>query len=179
MNASEGKAGLGSLFGPITELLKNPLVLEGAVAGISAISAARRAKNPRPAEGGFDLGSIMEMLPQMLPLISMLSSAGGAGAVDTNANGDGSREVFAEGSAEGEGAFSSDGMLASEGDTPLGEDSVTDGGVPVLSGNVSGGTRQDKRENLLLALRPFLSESRVAAADAIIQVNRISGIFGT
>lgn len=163
MNTSEGKPGVGSLLGPITELLKNPAVIEGAIAGISAISAARRVKNPRPSGGGFDMGSIIEMLPQMLPLISMFSSGGG---VEPPSGG--------EGEVSGDGEDTLAVSVAADGDDGIfGEEAA-----PALSGNVYNGTEQDKRENLLLALRPFLSESRVAAADAIIQVNRISGLLG-
>lgn len=164
MNTVEGKQGLGSLLGPVTELLKNPAVIEGAIAGISAISAARKVKNPRPSGGGFDMSSMIEMLPQILPLISMFSSNGGSAsqsgdAADVSADNDGTLPVSA---------------LAESEDDIFGEEAEA-----AVSGNIYNGTEQDKRENLLLALRPFLSESRVAAADAIIQVNRISGLLGT
>ncbi len=164
MNTAEGKQGFGSLLGPVTELLKNPAVIEGAIAGISAISAARRVKNPRPSGGGFDMSSIVEMLPQILPLISMFSSNGGSASQSGGA---------ADVSADSEDTLS---VLA----TPESEDGIFgEAAEAAAPGNVYNGTEQDKRENLLLALRPFLSESRVAAADAIIQVNRISGLLGS
>ncbi|MCD7788727.1 MAG: hypothetical protein LUH59_07385, partial [Firmicutes bacterium] len=36
---------------------------------------------------------------------------------------------------------------------------------------------EGNREQLLLAIKPYLSESRRSAADAMISVNRISGLF--
>lgn len=170
MNAAEEKNGLGSVFELVTGLLKNPAVIEGLLAGISAVTASQRVKNPKESSDGFDFGSVLEMLPQILPLLSLFKSTGADPADFGNKLGDGgSVSVFADSGGElndieelsGDGESVEVGLNAETG----------------VSGDVYYGNKQEQRENLLLAIRPFLSESRVAAADAMMQINRVSGIF--
>lgn len=166
MNTSSEKNGLGGAVGAVTELLKNPAVVEGILTGVSALAASRRVKNPSGALGGIDIGGMLELLPQIMPLVSMFSSSPGSGddsggAVSVSEDEDAAVAV----SADVTDAFD-------------GADAEKSGEESAPTASISYGSKQDRRENLLLAIRPFLSESRVAAADAMIQVNRISGLFG-
>lgn len=149
----------------VAGLLKNPAVLEGIVAGISAIGASRRVK-----KGNDDLfGGIMSALPQLLPLLALLAPPPASTSSSQKP-----AAVAASADAADDGA--------SADDTQNAIDEIVDGGVgdaDDLSGvDVSYESPQARRENLLLALRPFLSESRRGAADAMVQVNRLSGLFG-
>lgn len=162
MNTPVQKGGLGSAVGTVTELLKNPAVVEGVLTGVSAIAASRRVKNPSGALGGVDVGGMLELLPQIMPLLSMFSPA--SGGVEEGAS-----------APTDEDAVSVSSDMTDTLDNVQSENNDEES-LPVSS--ISYGSKQDRRENLLLAIRPFLSESRVAAADAMIQVNRISGLFG-
>ena len=173
MNAAEEKNGFGALFDLAAGLLKNPAVMEGILTGISALTASRRVKNPKTSDDGFDLGGIFEMLPQILPLLSLFK--GGIGDLGGSEN-----------------VMQSLGGASDEGDTDNSVDVMSDAMSDVISESdeasavsadrsgsvdVSYGNKKEQRENLILAIRPFLSESRVAAADAMLEMNRISGIF--
>ncbi len=170
----KGFSVIGELF---SGLLKNPALIEGIIAGVSALSASRKIKLP-DSGGGFDIGSIIGMLPQMLPLVSglMTSGIGSADKKDQEASASALREMFGEDGSEAPSeAVSVMAVSEDASDTVRREDAV-----PVISGgaDISYGSAVSRRENLLLAIRPFLSESRVAAADAMLSVNRISGVLG-
>lgn len=174
MNASADKNSLGAVFDLAAGILKNPAVIEGIITGVSALSASRRVKNPKPEGDGFDLFGIIEMLPQVLPLLSLLKPAS---SVDVSGE-----SVSAI--ADSDGNSEKDGIESVLADTAENSEKADGDGDAVSVGSFDGGgitygTKQEQRENLLLAIRPFLSESRVAAADAMMQINRVSGIFRT
>ncbi len=155
------------LMDALTGLLSNPMVLEGLAAGISAISASRRTKSPAGSGASGDAGSILDILPGVLPLLSVLTAPSGGESTgndepppdDVEANEEAAPQQVDDGG--GLDALFADAAPATE--EPHAE--------------VSGVSRGAQRENLLLALRPFLSESRRSAADAMVQVNKLSGIF--
>ncbi len=179
MTGADARGSLGGLFGSVGELLKNKAVIEALVAGVSAFSASKKIKSKGEAvgAGGLDLSGLIDMLPRVLPLIGMLSGADG-GLFGTSAS--------ASDSAAALPVFADDAEEASSAELVPMADSAPEpvpNALEALSfgaelGGAATESRVTDRENLLRALRPFLSESRAAAADAMIQVNRISGLFG-
>ena len=168
MTGSETRGALGGLFGAASELLKNKTVLEALIAGIGAFSAANKVKNKGEGAGGFDLSGVLDMLPQIMPLLGLLAQSEGGIFGVSNPSADASDAVPTL-------ADPDDGDVPSE----MSENVALDvSESEAVNCNVSYGSKTENRESLLLALRPFLSESRAAAADAIIQVNRISGFLG-
>ncbi len=186
---TEERGSLRPLLDAVTGLLSDPAVIEGLVAGISAISASRRAKSSGGGEQAS--GGLLDMLPGVLPLLSLISpqESKEPGArqeaaqvfsdadADSVADADGGEaaDVDASGVSYGEGEEGGSGN-AEEGGNDDGDAVQTSSGN--LHAEVSDISREAQRENLLLALRPFLSESRRAAADAMVQVNKLSGLFG-
>ncbi len=169
MNGNETRG----ITGTISELLKNKAVLEAIIAGIGAFSAASKVKGKSSQKSGsdgtgVDLSAVLGMLPQILPLLGLLSGSEGGifGVSSPSAETGEALPVFAEAEPEADG--SEEELFSSET-----KEAVS---LPANT-NVSYANKTEMRENLLVALRPFLSESRAAAADAIIQVNRISGLF--
>lgn len=168
MTGSETRGALGGLVGAASELLKNKTVLEALIAGIGAFSAANKVKNKSAGSDGFDFSGILDMLPKIMPLLGLLTQSDGGifGASSPTSEVEDAVPVLADSDEDRGTEEGMDVMLDSS-------DSEQTAGY-----NVSYGSKAENRESLLLALRPFLSESRAAAADAIIQVNRISGFFG-
>lgn len=164
MNTSVERGGLG---GAVAELLKNPAVIEGILTGVSAIAASRRVKNPASAVSGIDIGGMIELLPQIMPLISMFGQTSGGAQSEPASDTEVSSSVIEDGDGEAADTDVSEAMSLVDTES----DSVP-------TANISYVSKKDRRESLLLAIRPYLSESRVAAADAMIQVNRISGLLG-
>ncbi len=166
----------GGILSAASELLKNRALIEAVIAGIGAFSAANKVKNKAEdgiKSGGFDFSTVIDMLPQIMPLLGLLSGGEGGifGATSPSADVECAVPTLAD---------------TDENDVTVHRDpeaDVTDfasyDALPVSYTEVSSSAgRTEMRENLLLALRPFLSESRAAAADAIIRVNRVSGLFG-
>ena len=171
----EDRGSLHPFVDTLGGILSNPVVLEGLIAGITALSASRRTKNAKaggevstPADG-LSLSGMIDMLPSILPLLSMFSGSGTQAA-----------------SADAEPQLPDAEPLPDESvdDIP----SLTEGvnsepesavGADAFGGDysVSYESPESQRENLLLAIRPFLSESRRSAADAMVQVNKLSGLF--
>lgn len=168
MTGGETRGAIGGLVGAASELLKNKTVLEALIAGIGAFSAANKVKNKSAKTDGFDLSGVIDMLPQIMPLLGLLTQSEGGIFGVSNPSADVPDAVQTLADADGE--ESSEPTETSALDFPESEEAV--------NRNVSYGSKTENRETLLLALRPFLSESRAAAADAIIQVNRISGFLG-
>lgn len=174
---TEANGGTRTLMDQLGGLLSNPVVLEGLIAGISAISASRRTKRSGDGEPS-PLGGILDMLPGILPLLSVFTGSG------TSGNDENSAPVFADGEETAPEETENDVTMLPEpeggGELPVfGE---TDGAAPGDAAeagafDVSYGSQASQRENLLLAIRPFLSESRRSAADAMVQVNKLSGLF--
>lgn len=169
MTGGETRGALGGLVGAATELLKNKTVLEALIAGIGAFSAANKVKNKNSKTDSFDFSGLLDMLPQIMPLLGLLTQSEGGIFGVSNPTSDLTDAVPTLADAD-------DGDEASEAAESTALD-VTESEA-AASYNVSYGSKTENRESLLLALRPFLSESRAAAADAIIQVNRISGFLG-
>ncbi len=163
MNTSAERGGLG---GVMAELLKNPAVIEGILTGVSAIAASRKVKNPSSATGGIDIGGMIELLPQIMPLVSLFGQTSGSTQSEPPPDTEAGSSVDEEDSVSA-GADAADALSLVETES----DSVP-------TANISYVSKKDRRESLLMAIRPYLSESRVAAADAMIQVNRISGMLG-
>lgn len=167
MTGNETRGALTGLIGGVSELLKNKTVLEALIAGVGAFSAANKVKSKNGSQSGladsFDFSGILDMLPQIMPLLGLLTQSDG-GIFGTSGSSDGQAESL---------------PAITDGDGEDG-DALPDAAesMSVSADNISYGNKTENRENLLLALRPFLSESRAAAADAIIQVNRISGFLG-
>lgn len=175
MTGIETRGAIGGLLGGVSELLKNKAVLEAVIAGVGAFSAANKVKNKKTNSDGFDFSGILDMIPQMMPLLGLLTqSEGGIFGTSSPAREEAvTLPAFAETDSDSE----TDEHLEDE--TLSVNDQVDhEASEPVSNYNISYGSKKENRENLLLALRPFLSESRAAAADAIIQVNRISGFLG-
>lgn len=163
------------LVDAIGGLLSNPAVLEGLIAGASAIGASRKSKNDDDA-----LGGILSALPQFLPLISLFASMQQQKPQLQNSL---TSEVS---QTSPDGAEAADAVAASaEIDAPNADDTADAAdptNAPVGKSDasdvsVSYITPQERREDLLLALRPFLSDSRQRAADAMVQVNKMSGVL--
>lgn len=186
MNATEEKSGaglgIGAIFDAAAGLLKNPAVIEGIITGISAVSASQRVKHPKTLSGGFDFGSVIELLPQILPLVSFFKNMPSSESGTESVSYGNAHQVFSLSDDNNESDFDNDeahNIIGKEN-----EEENNDGTETVFSekkqfGNadISYGSKKEQRENLILAIRPFLSESRVAAADAMLEINRISEIF--
>ncbi len=195
---TEERGSLRPLADSLGVLLSNPVVLEGLIAGITAFSASRRTKSASAADS---TGGILDLLPGILPLLSVLMGSGGtdtqpaeqAGTAAKESNEaltDKAEQLFGNEPDESAGAFASLGDDGSGysgynadngGDGGIGSDSGSDGGedggLTERTVDISYEDRVSQRENLLLAIRPFLSDSRRSAADAIVQVNKLSGMF--
>lgn len=189
MNATEEKSGaglgIGAIFDAAAGLLKNPAVIEGIITGISAVSASQRVKHPKTLSGGFDFGSVIELLPQILPLVSLFKNIPSSGSGTESVSDGNAHQVFSlsdDNNNDDESDFDNDeahNIIGKEN-----EEENNDGAETVFSekkqyGNadISYGSKKEQRENLILAIRPFLSDSRVAAADAMLEINRILEIF--
>lgn len=190
MNASEEKngagLGIGAVFDAAAGLLKNPAVIEGIITGISAVSASQRVKHPKTLSGGFDFGSVIELLPQILPLVSLFKNMPSSGSGTASVPEMNVQQVFSLSDDNDEAEGNSDVYNVEENNIieKENEEMNNNGAETVFSeknqyGNadISYGNKKEQRENLILAIRPFLSESRVAAADAMLEINRISEIF--
>lgn len=175
MIGTEARGALGGLLGGVGELLKNKAVLEAVIAGVGAFSAANKVKNKKTNSDTSDFSGILDMLPQVMPLLGLLTQSDGGifGASSPAREEQTALPALAEADVDNEAVE----QTAAEA-LPATEANDSDSSEAVSSYNISYGSQKDNRENLLLALRPFLSESRAAAADAIIQVNRISGFLG-
>lgn len=179
---TEDRGGLRPLMDSLGGLLSNPVVLEGLIAGISAISASRRTKRSGEGEPS-PIGGILDMLPGMLPLLSVF--AGGRETNGDASDASGAVSVFADETpateTDGETSDADGNGDTGENGAPLlfGEASDVPAGAAAEAGafDVSYESQASQRENLLLAIRPFLSESRRSAADAMVQVNKLSGLF--
>ena len=152
------------LVDAIGGLLSNPAVLEGLIAGASAIGASRKSKKDDDA-----LGGILSALPQFLPLISLFASMQ-------------QQKPQLQNSLTSEASQTSPDAVAASADTDDAADAnanvdAADGAPDAADVSVSYITPQERREDLLLALRPFLSDSRQRAADAMVQVNKMSGVL--
>lgn len=172
----EGARTLSDLLGA---MLSNPAVIEGVIAGISAISASRRTKSG-VGNGGQQQegGSLLDALPGILPLLSVISqpqTENNVGDVEQ------AQSVSAEPESlqppDGENEFSSLFSSSSGADEGTVGDSEPSRETFADGVSVSYESREAQRENLLLAIRPFLSDSRRSAADAMVQVNKLSGLF--
>lgn len=173
---TEERGSLRPLTDAIGGLLSNPVVIEGLIAGISAISASRKTK-ASGNEGTSQSGGLLDVLPGVLPLLSILTPSASAEAAPVLSDGENDPPPSPFSDAE-------DVDIAGADDSP--EENISDGAAPASvfpdmngGGNVSVSyeSRESQRENLLLAIRPFLSESRRSAADAMVQVNKLSGLF--
>lgn len=158
-------------------LLSNPAVLEGLIAGISAISASRRTKasGGERSQSDAQSGSLLDALPGILPLLSVLTSPQQDNG--SSSEPDGAAEVDAP---EAEGSEGGDLPFFAETDEGETGDEAVSAAAPVFGDQDMTPQyvdREAQRENLLLAIRPFLSDSRRSAADAMVQVNKLSGIF--
>ncbi len=179
---TEERGSLRPLTDSLGALLSNPVVLEGLIAGISAFSASRRVKDGKrpPSETQSASGGLLDLLPGILPLLSTLTS-GGSGAVHADA-----AAPVGDAAEEGSGA-DADGADPVDDASQVGADDVDDPDTdadalrfePASAPGVfvSDGDRASQRENLLLAIRPFLSDSRRSAADAMVRVNKLSGLL--
>lgn len=175
MTGSDARGAIGGLWGGVSELLKNKAVIEAVIAGVGAFSAANKVKNKKTSSDGFDFSGILDVLPQMMPLLGLLTQ--NEGGIFGASNPAREEATTLPAFAETDGADET--LEVSENEAlPVPDMEDSDASEAVSSYNISYGSKKDNRENLLLALRPFLSESRAAAADAIIQVNRISGFLG-
>ena len=168
---TEERGSFRPLLDSFGTLLSNPVVLEGLIAGLSAFSASRRAKEGQdsaPRAGGTASG-LLDLLPGILPLLSTLTASAPA-----QPDGGGDAEAALEPAGTG-----GEDDTAFEPASADGEEVPLLGDVPASSSGVfvSDGDRASQRENLLLAIRPFLSDSRRSAADAMVQVNKLSGLF--
>ncbi len=199
---TEERGSLRPIFDSLGALLSNPVILEGLIAGISAFSASRRAKENGTQSGGgiLSTGGLLDLLPGILPLLSVMTGTGADNtasvseppaqvsapledpaadiAAATADVSDGGIVSAAAGGAETGGDDDTAALLFGAdngGDSSAGAFDFTDktgSGV-----DVRNESRESQRENLLLAIRPFLSDSRRSAADAMVQVNRLSGLF--
>ncbi len=181
MTGTEPRGALSGLVGSIGELLKNRAVVEAVIAGIGAFSAANKVKTKNTSSDGIDFSSVIDMLPQIMPILSLFTQSDG-GIFGNFGSAEG-KEAVLQAVAENE----TDAMetAVSEADAIETDVSGTETSAEATEvsavnkiGAVSYASQKENRENLLLALRPFLSETRAAAADAIISVNRISGFLG-
>ena len=164
------------LVDAIGGLLSNPAVLEGLIAGASAIGASRKSKNDDDT-----LGGILSALPQFLPLISLFASMQQQKPQLQNSM---TSEVSqtapdAVNAADAVAASADIDSVSSADDTAEAADPTDAPAVTSDASDVSVSyiTPQERREDLLLALRPFLSDSRQRAADAMVQVNKMSGVL--
>ena len=163
------------LVDAIGGLLSNPAVLEGLIAGASAIGASRKSKNDDDA-----LGGILSALPQFLPLISLFASMqqqkpqlqNSLTSEVSQTSSDGGDAVAAVAASDEIDAPNADASASARAsaDAPAVTSDASDVSVSYI-------TPQERREDLLLALRPFLSDSRQRAADAMVQVNKMSGVL--
>lgn len=163
------------LVDAIGGLLSNPAVLEGLIAGASAIGASRKSKNDDDA-----LGGILSALPQFLPLISLFATMqqqkpqlqSSLTSEVSQTSPDGADAVAAVAASADTDASDADDTAGTADPTsaPVGTADASDVSVSYI-------TPQERREDLLLALRPFLSDSRQRAADAMVQVNKMSGVL--
>lgn len=164
------------LVDAIGGLLSNPAVLEGLIAGASAIGASRKSKNDDDA-----LGGILSALPQFLPLISLfvsmqqqkpqLQNSLTSEVSQTSPDAVNAADAVAASADIDDAADADDTAEAADAaDAPVGTADASDVSVSYI-------TPQERREDLLLALRPFLSDSRQRAADAMVQVNKMSGVL--
>ncbi len=187
---TEERGSLRPLLDAVTGLLSDPAVIEGLVAGISAISASRRAKSSGGGEQAS--GGLLDMLPGVLPLLSLISPQGtndtneGSGTSGTKETGETAVAAINDISAA-DNDNASGGLDGNVDENGVGDAGASGGDADTDAvfasarephSEVSDVSREAQRENLLLALRPFLSESRRAAADAMVQVNKLSGLFG-
>lgn len=186
MTGTEPRGALSGIVGSIGELLKNRAIVEAVVAGIGAFSAANKVKTKNTSSDGIDFSSVLDMLPQIMPILSLFTQSDG-GIFGNFGSAEGKEAVF-QAAAETE----TDAIEADASETDTSETDAIETDVSAMDASaeatevstvnkidaVSYASQKDNRENLLLALRPFLSESRAAAADAIISVNRISGLLG-
>lgn len=173
---TDERGSLRPLLDSVGGILSNPVVLEGLIAGISAVSASRRTKNSGlsgsdgASKDSFPIGGIIDMLPSILPLLSVFSGAetGGAPATENDS------EPVGGGSGDEEPS-----LFGDTDDAGIDNETAEVGAFGGSDGDmtVSYGSPESQRENLLLAIRPFLSESRRSAADAMVQVNKLSGLF--
>ncbi len=167
--------GIGALGDTLTGLLQTPAVIEAVIAGASAFAASRRDKNKDAGGTQGALGGVLDLLPQMLPLIGMLYGGNSAAAPTSGESKDepAALEVL-------ESAGEDDAVFASINTEDSLED-LSEGSGAFDAANTESKPRmspaQENREQLLLAIKPFLSESRRSAADAMISVNRVSGLF--
>ena len=162
------------LVDAIGGLLSNPAVLEGLIAGASAIGASRKSKNDDDT-----LGGILSALPQFLPLISLFASMqqqkpqlqnSMTSEVSQTAPDAVNAADAVAASADIDDATDADASASASADAPAVTSDASDVSVSYI-------TPQERREDLLLALRPFLSDSRQRAADAMVQVNKMSGVL--
>ncbi len=185
---TEERGSLRPLFDTLGGLLSNPVVLEGLIAGLSAFSASRRTKeagaDSSETQGRSESGSFLDVLPGLLPLLSVMTSQ--TGTPPAPASSDAAPETV-QTPDDGEPLFSAadgnDADANGDADGDTGGDEVVAAALfsddAPSGGNVtvSYESRESQRENLLLAIRPFLSESRRSATDAMVQVNKLSGLF--
>ncbi|MCD7943961.1 MAG: hypothetical protein LUH43_03610 [Clostridia bacterium] len=172
---NEGKTrfdGVGALGELIGGVLQNPTVIEAVIAGVSALAASRRVKN-KDSPDSDGAGGLLDMLPRIIPLLGLFRAADGEVP---------SVSALAESEAAADESGNSHEISAEPPDETPAPD---DGGVSDVMSLVDSlpseasdaNMAEDNREQLLLAIKPYLSESRRSAADAMISVNRISGLF--
>ena len=167
------------LVDAIGGLLSNPAVLEGLIAGASAIGASRKSKNDDDT-----LGGILSALPQFLPLISLFASMQQQKPQLQNSMTSEVSQTSPDAVNAADAVAASAGIDDAAADTDADADTHADaadsapvGTADASDVSVSYITPQERREDLLLALRPFLSDSRQRAADAMVQVNTMSGVL--
>ncbi|MCD7783633.1 MAG: hypothetical protein LUI15_07095 [Firmicutes bacterium] len=172
---NEGKTrfdGVGALGELIGGVLQNPTVIEAVIAGVSAVAASRRVKN-RDSPDSAGAGGLLDMLPRIIPLLGLFRASDGELPL-VSALAESDAAVDESGDAHEISAEPSD-------ETPTPDDggaSEVMSLVDSLPSEVSDANMAEgNREQLLLAIKPYLSESRRSAADAMISVNRISGLF--
>ncbi|MCD8315403.1 MAG: hypothetical protein LUD44_07220 [Firmicutes bacterium] len=172
---NEGKTrfdGVGALGELIGGVLQNPTVIEAVIAGVSALAASRRVKN-RDSPDSDGAGGLLDMLPRIIPLLGLFRASNGElPSVSALAESDAAVDEIRDANEISE-------EPSDETPTP------DDGGASEVMSLVDSlpseasdaNMAEGNREQLLLAIKPYLSESRRSAADAMISVNRISGLF--
>lgn len=191
--ASEGVATTGFFRG----IFSNPVLLRGLLAAGAALLSSYKSKDPGKLGflGKADFSSIISSLPQILPILMKMVSgnasgeekhdgalAASSGAVDNDS--------LSDVSTSGGDDLNNDDILAAFAPSKGTEESHTEGRSVQLSAlpeaqptmSIFDGHNRDerqlRRDKLIEAIKPYLSPSRQAAADTMIQVSRIADLFG-